>query len=438
MLKMISARIRAFAIGNPLAVRYGVDGLLIMGAISIAVNNHAIFALRMGAGDFQLSMIQFLPQILNMIFFIPAGLFADSLINKRRMLSGALIMAAAFFMMAGLSAFVTVHTVYLFLGFVAMANVCIGMYNLSWQAYFPEVVAEDRRNAVLTFRARITMIISVLMPLVSGGILASVQSHEGKVIVHQIFYAVVGLLLITNAVWLRRIKAAMPAAPKRVSGAQFKAAVKRLAGNKPFIGFGAVALFFHITWHMDWTLYFIGQANYLHMNEFLLSLTGVGATLAQLVTLAFWSRKNARYGVEKPVTFGILGLALCPIAMILALSVPARMGIPVFLAANFIAHMAFATIALNFFQCLIKVVDKEYRSLSISLYSVFIVASNAVMPVAGVALYRALGGNMYALRNTFWIVFFLRIIAALVWRLRIYVMKKGEDENGLLQGEGAS
>ncbi|MCL2605593.1 MAG: MFS transporter [Defluviitaleaceae bacterium] len=438
MLKMISARIRAFAVGNPLAVRYGVDGLLIMGAISIAVNNHAIFALRMGAGDFQLSMIQFLPQILNMIFFIPAGLFADSLINKRRMLSGALIMAAAFFMMAGLSAFVTVHTVYLFLGFVAMANVCIGMYNLSWQAYFPEVVAEDRRNAVLTFRARITMIISVLMPLVSGGILASVQSHEGKVIVHQIFYAVVGLLLITNAVWLRKIKAVMPAAPKRVSGAQFKAAVKRLAGNKPFIGFGAVALFFHITWHMDWTLYFIGQANYLHMNEFLLSLTGVGATLAQLVTLAFWSRKNARYGVEKPVTFGILGLALCPIAMILALSVPARMGIPVFLAANFIAHMAFATIALNFFQCLIKVVDKEYRSLSISLYSVFIVASNAVMPVAGVALYRVLGGNMYALRNTFWIVFFLRIIAALVWRLRIYVMKKGEDENGLLQSEGAS
>jgi MFS family permease len=438
MIRYISSRVRGFALENPLTVKYGVDGLIVFAAISIAVNNHAIFALRMGAGDFQLSMIQFLPQILNMVLLIPAGLFADSLINKRRMMSGALIMGAAFFVMAGLSAFIPVHTVYLFLGFVALGNVCNAMYNMSWQAYFPEVVAEDGRNAVLTFRARVTMIVSVLMPLVTGGVLASVQSHEGKIWVHQIFYIIIGILLVVNAVFLRRIKATMPAVPKRISGTQFKTAVKRLAKNKHFIGFAAVALFFHITWHMDWTLYFIGQANYLMMNEFLLSLTGVGATLAQLVTLAFWSRKNARYGVEKPVTFGILGLALCPIAMILALSVPARIGIVTFLIANFIAHMTFATISLNFFQCLLKVVDKEYRSLSISLYTCFIMASNAVLPVAGVAVYRALGGDMYALRYTFWIVFFLRIIAAGVWRLRIYMMKKGEENDGLLQGEAAS
>ncbi|MCL2188806.1 MAG: MFS transporter [Defluviitaleaceae bacterium] len=406
---------RAFYFDNPLAVRYGVDGLLVLGAISLAVNNNSIFALRLGAGDFQLSLIHLLPQGLNMLLLIPAGLFADSLINKRRMLSGALLLAAAFFMLAGFSAFIPVHTVYFFLGFVALANVCIAMYNLTWQAFFPEVVDAEKRNAVLTFRARITMVISVIMPLVSGGILAAVPSHDGKVRVHQIFYILVGVLLIVNAFYLRRLQAVTPAAPKRVSLAQFKTAVKRLSKNKPFIGFAGVALFFHLTWHVDWTLYFIGQANYLHMNEFQLSLTGVGATLAQLVTLAFWSRQNAKHGVEKPVTFGILGLSLCPIAMILALSVPVRLGIPVFLGANFIAHMAFATIAVSFFQCLLKVVDKEYRSLSISLYTCFIMASNAIMPVAGVALYRTAGGNLYALRNVFWFVFGLRIVAAAIW-----------------------
>jgi MFS family permease len=164
------------------------------------------------------------------------------------------------------------------------------------------------------------------------------------------------------------------------------------------------------------------------MNEFQLSLTGVGATLAQLVTLAFWSRQNARHGVEKPVTFGILGLALCPIAVILALSVPTRLGIPVFLTANFVAHMAFATIAVSFFQCLLKVVDTEYRSLSISLYTCFIMASNAIMPVAGVALYRAVGGNMEGLRNVFWLVFALRIVAAALWWFR--VAKRKEQDLG--------
>ena len=437
MIKLSIARARAFILAHPLATKYSIDGLLIMGAISLAVNNHSIFALRLGAGDYHLSLIQFLPQILNMLILIPAGLFADSLINKRRMLSGALFGAALFFILAGMSAFITVHTVYFFLGFIALANVSIAMYNLSWQAYFPEVVEESQRNAVLTFRARVTMIVSIVMPLISGGILAFVASESGKIIVHQIFYVLVGALLVANAIFLRRIKATAPAAPRRVTRAQFAAAVKSLGRNRPFVGFAAVALFFHITWHMDWTLYFIGQANYLEMNEFLLSLTGVGATLAQLLTIGFWSRQNAKHGVEKPVTYGIFGLAFCPVAMILALSVPAWMGAPVFLVANFLAHMAFATIAVSFFQCLLKVVDPKYRSLSISIYTCFIMLSNAIFPVAGVALYRTLGGNMHALRNTFIIVFFLRIAATLLWRLRIKMMQ-GATPDESVQSEGTA
>ena len=409
-----------------------------MGAISLAVNNHSIFALRLGAGDYHLSLIQFIPQILNMLVLIPAGLFADSLINKRRMISAALFSAAFFFVLAGMAAFIPVHTVYFFLGFIALANVSIAMYNLSWQAYFPEVVGDTQRNAVLTFRARVTMIVSFVMPLVSGGILTLVASESGKIVVHQIFYTLVGVLLVANGIFLRRIKATTPAAPRRITGAQFAEAVWSLRRNRPFVGFALVALFFHITWHMDWTLYFIGQANYLEMNEFLLSLTGAGATLAQLLTIGFWSRQNAKHGVEKPVTFGIFGLAFCPVAMILALSVPVSMGIPVFLVANFLAHIAFATIALSFFQCLLKVVDPKYRSLSISIYTCFIMLSNAVFPVAGVALYRTLGGNMYALRNTFVIVFFLRIAATLLWQLRIKIIEKGATPNDPLQSEGTA
>ena len=438
MFTLLTTRVRDFMTGNPLSVKYGIDGLLVMGGIALAVNNHSIFALRLGAGDYHLSLIHSLPQIINMLLLIPAGMFADSLINKRRMLSASLVLAAVFFVLAGVSAFIPVHTIYLFLGAIALSGAAIALYNLTWQAYFPEVVASEKRNAVLTFRARVTMVISLVLPLISGGILAAVPSHEGKVIVHQIFYALVGVLLVANAIFLRQIKATQPAEPKRVSGKQLVTALKRLRKNKPYIIFTAVAVFFHLTWHIDWTLYFIGQANYLQMNEFLLGLTGVGATLMQLLTLAFWSRRNARMGVEKPVAFGIWGLGLCPVAMILALTVPAQMGIPTFLIANFFAHIAFATIALNFFQCLLKVVDKEYRSLSISLYTCFIMASNAVMPVVGVALYRALGGTLPALRTTFIIVFFLRLLSGGIWYLRACLMKKGEEDDALLPSKGTA
>lgn len=415
---------RHFVKTRPITVRYGIDGILALGAVSLASNNNNLFAQRLGAGDFHLSMLIFLPQMLTLFLLIPIGMMTDSLTNKRRMLSVAMVLSGLFFALAGSAAFMPVHMVYFFLAFLALAMVFVGMTNLAWQAYFPEVVPEgawiegvkESRNDVLTFRARMMLMVSLVMPLAVGAILTSLQSDEGKIAAHQVFYVVAAVFLIANAIHFRKIKAVRPAEPKRVSFAQLKTAARRLAKNKLFIFFAIVILFFHMTWHADWTLYFIGQRNYMGMNEFLLSLTPVGGMLAQLITLKRWSRNNTRQGVELPLMYGMIGLAVCPIAMILGVSIPdARIGIPVFLTLHAVGHLSFANVTLNLFQCLLKVVDKEYRCFSISVYTMLITLSNAVMPVAGVALYRTLGGNRQALVTSFAILFVARILAAGLW-----------------------
>jgi MFS family permease len=422
ILTRIVHKIRAFGARRPLSVRYGIDGVLTLGAVSMAGQNANLFAMRLGAGDFQLALVQFLPQAMNLLILIPAGLFTDSLGNKRRMLSYALFAAGLFFALAGVSAFIPVATVYFFLIFLALANTHVMMGNLAWQSYFPEVVSEDgaeNRNAVLTFRARMTMIVSIAMPLIVGFVLAAIPSHEGKIAAHQAFYAAAAALIISNVIHIRSIKATNPNPPKRIAFAEIRVALGRLSRNKPFIIFVGAILFFHMTWHADWTLFFIGQANYLQMNEILLAITPVCAMVAQLVTLKYWSRRNTRTGVEKPLTYGMLGLSLSPVAMILGVAIGGWPGIIVFYALHTLGHMAFASITLNLFQCLLKVVDPEYRSLSISVYTLFITASNAIMPLAGVALYHALGANYRALQGTFVILFVLRIIAAGLWVLRL-------------------
>jgi hypothetical protein len=202
-----------------------------------------------------------------------------------------------------------------------------------------------------------------------------------------------------------------------VSFSEIRTACGRLARNKPFVIFVGLLLFFHMTWHADWTLFFIAQANYLHMNEILLAITPVCGMVAQLVTLRFWSRRNARTGVERPLTYGMLGLAFSPVAVILGIAAGGWQGILIFYALHTIGHMAFATVTLNIFQCLLKVADTEYRSFSISVYTIFVTASNAVMPLAGVAVYHALGADARALQVTFAILFVLRIVAAGLWLL---------------------
>jgi len=423
------AQARSFSRHNPVAINYAIDGLLVLGATSFAANTNNLFALRLGAGEIHLAMLQFLPQVLNLFLLIPAGLFADSLRNKRRMLTGSLTMAAILFLAVGAVGFSSVQPLLLFLAFLAMANGAIMLYSTAWQGYFPEVVEPEKRNDVLTLRTRMSMLVSFFIPLLTGSVLSAIPSDRGKIIAHQIFYGMVAILLLCNVVHLRKITAIDPVPPKKFKFEEIKKAGARLVKNRPFIMFAGVALLFHMTWHFDWTLYFIGQVNYLHMNELQLSLAVVGATAVQFTTLRFWSKRNLKHGVEKPVVFGIIGLAFHGLVMVIATALPLSIGPIVFIILHSLATWTLSTISLNFFQCLLPVLDKEYRSFSASVYTMLIALSNALMPLAGVAIYRGLGGGIDVIRTIYAFVFVLRIVAGGLWwlRVKVYLRQKREE-----------
>jgi len=421
-------RAKKIAGSNPVAARYAIDGLFMALAVNIASNNNNLFALRLGAGDYQLSLVQFLPQIFTMLILIPGGLFAGSLGNKRRLIIGALITGAIGYLLCALSPFfrftsllngaIPGYSIYFFLSFLALTGGSIAIFNISWQSFFPEVVSLQDRNRVLTMRSHMDVFISIPLPLLIGTILLRAASDAGKIHVHQFFYLFAALFLVLAALNYRRINAVRPAEPKRVSFFEIKKAVKSLAHNRQYLLFIATALFFYMTWHSDWTLYFIGQVHYLKMNEFQIGLTTLGATTAQFLTMRFWSRVNEKHGVTLPVTFGILGLSLCPVVMIISTSLPVSVGWYVFIPLHAIVNLPLATTTLNMLQCLLHVADEEYRSFSISVYTCLVCLSNATMPVAGIAFYRALGGDRNGLKYTFAVLFVLRIAAAGLWLLR--------------------
>lgn len=408
---------------SPVAIRYAMDGLLITAGINIAANNNNLFASRLGADDYQLSMLQFLPQVVNLLILIPGGLVTDSLRNKRRMIIGSLLASAVFYALIGFSAFLVQSPLMIFVWLLSAATGAVMLYSISWQSYFPEVVEMSARNSVLTLRTQVSVFVGMFMPLLTGVVLSAIASNGGKVLAHQFFYLSASALMLFAAYNFRKIAAVHPSEPKHISLTELKKAGRSLLKNKQFLWFAGTALFFYFTWQMDWTLYYIGQTQYLGLNEFLLMLVVMAGTAMQFLTLRFWSRKNERWGVVLPVTFGVLGLSFCPLSMIAATALPAGIAPYAFLVFNTLANVAFVSISLNLFQCLLQVLDEEYRSFSISIYTTLTCFSNAVMPVAGVALYKTLGGDLQALRQTFWIVFALRIAAAGLWLLRWYFIK---------------
>ena len=401
-----------------------MDGLFITSATSITMSSFNLFALRLGADDFQLSLIQFLPQIFTMLILIPGGLFMDSLHNKKRIVIITLVLLMLGVLFCSLSPFVYALAIPFFLGAVMFTGGALALYNIAWQSFFPAVVDINTRNYVLTFRTRVSLFAGMLVPLLIGIVLTSIGTVSGKIIAHQGFFICTIFLLLFaafnfNRFRVKQIYANTPvSAAKKVSLAELKNSCKTLLKNKHFLLFAVTALFFHMTWHFDWTLYFIGQVTYLGMNELQLGLVPLGAAVIQLLTLKFWSRKNEKHGVVLPFTFGILGLSLCPAFLAIAVSVPISAGPHLFVILHTIAHIPFCVITLNLFQCLLQVVDEENRSFSLSVFATLLCLSNAVMPVAGVKLYHALGGDLDGFRHALIIIFVMRLFAAGFWLLR--------------------
>lgn len=417
-MSKVSSRIDALfsPLNRPLLI-FSVEGILFALISNMINNNNNLFALRLGASDFQVSLVSSIPQFIGVLVLIPVGILTDRMRNKQRMVTLSLFLLAFVYVLIG---FVPILGEYRFYAFLILLSLSIGpltSYNASWQAYFSDVVPFEGRNRVLTMRTGGMFLINICTPLFTGALLASVLGNNEKIRFHQGFYFTAAIILIVQIFTLKKIKEGQVAERNYIKISELKNTLRDLVHHKPFMKFLGTALFFYLTWHADWTLYFLGQVNYLEMNEAWLSYVSIGAAVAQFLTIGLWSRINERIGPRFGIIFGNLGLALCPICMIVGTSLPISYAPIVFLIMNTFANLALANVSLNLPQYLLLSIPEHNKTLSIAIYTVFITLSNAIMPMAGVKVYTLLGANLNALQTVFWTLFAFRIISSGFWFL---------------------
>ena len=399
-------------------ILFTLEGMLITLVNNLVGNNNNFFATRLGASEFQLSLLTTIPQVVGLCVLIPGGILTDRMKNKRSMVMFSLIAVTVFYALIGFVPMLPVNKFVLFLTLFAISVGPMTIYNVSWQAFFSDTVSSEDQNHIYTWRTALTFVIGIVIPFVSGSILALATTNSSKLRIHQIYFWIGAGLLLMQVFVLSQLKGNSRTAAVKASNGNLKEVLSELVHNKKFLSFVGVAIFFYATWHIDWTLYFIGEANYLMLDEAWLSYVNIGGTLVQFVTIGFWSRMNRRRGVRYGIIFGNLGLSFFPIAMIIATSLPIPQGKVVFLILNTLSNLAFATINLNVLQCLLQVIPENNKTLTISLYTILVTLSNAFMPMVGVLIYTGLGGDLRGLQLTFALIFILRLTSTCFWFLR--------------------
>lgn len=397
---------------------FAYEGILIALINNLINNNNYLFATRLGASDFELSLVVSLPQLISMVVLIPGGILSDRMTNKRRMVILSLLCLSFGYALMGFVPVLGTYRLIAFLALLALSFAPLTLYNTTWQAYFSDVVPVDERNRTFTLRTKGGFLVAIIVPLATGALLANASANNDKIRLHQSFFWIACLLLVIQVFVLKKVTGGNVPSQKGLSFKELKEATVQLIHNREFMGFVGVSIFFYMTWQSDWTLFYLGQVNYLKLNEAWLSYIVVGGAIMQFVTAGFWSKMNERFGIRLGMVFGTLGLAVFPIAMIIGTSLPLTIGPTVFLVLCIVANFSIAAVMLNLYQCMLQVIPQINKTLSISIYTVLVALSNAVMPVVGVKVYTAFGSDLKALHITFILVFIFRLVAAGLWVMR--------------------
>lgn len=406
---------------------FGIEGIFLQFAVSINSLGNTLYATSMGATDTQIGMIQMIPNLVAVCILFPLGILSDRLKSSKTVpLVTLIVMAIAYFGMGSVSLLGANRM----LGFFICLAFTVGglaVYNGMWQDFFGDVTPIEERNSVFAFRNRAMFLIGIVAPILCGILMGFFPTNEGTQMVLRLFFYAAGVLMLLQAFVIARIPGGERSAErlaalkaKRFSPKDVSTAITDAVHNKDFMMFFLPILFFYVGWHLDWSMWYIGMTQYVHMDASAISIYNGIFSIGQLISVGIIAKLVSKKGPDFAILTGMAGLILCPISMTVCSLLPTGISSPVFTALITLCNAPQCAISLCVVQMLLRVAPQRNRSLIISLYTMVITLSNSLTPYLGVQLYQALGANHFAFYcvNTFTLVWRASAFLLFVWRYR--------------------
>lgn len=384
-----------------LMLMLGAEGILIqfvcslVGAGGFGCN---LFATNLGATDSQIGMISLIASAAALVMLLPAGVIADRTKNAKTLPMVLALIAGVSCILFGSIPMLEKHRIAAFFALLPFTGGVLSIYNSIWQAFFGDVTPIQDRNRVYAFRNRLVYIVATIAPILSGVLLTAMPDADSKLRVMQILYYLCAGLNFLMAAILHRIPGgqrspeALAQLPK-VSVRAVMDVIHDLSRDKKFLNYFLPVALFYMAWHIDWSMWYIGQVQYVKMSEAGLSIYNALVSTGQLVALTLFvpviERKGPLYSLLLPMVM----LALCPAAIVIPTLLPLSLRTPAMIVTGIIAVAPLGAINLCLVQLLLQAAPEKNRSLVVSLNMMFVTLSNGVMTFLGVQIYNLFGGN---------------------------------------------
>ncbi len=386
------------------------------GVVSIMAQNMfgpftGIFALKLGATNYQVALMSSLPALVSIMAMIPGARYIDRQPRKRTITGRILLAHRFFFLLVALIPFFNKdHRAALFVAAVALMNLPGAVGNVAWQSFISKVIPADRRANAFAARNRLMNIVGTIVTLLTGRALDIMSFPVG----YQVVFALAFVMAIAEIWVFNKIDEGEPAAPPpaRTGTANGNVilgigqALREIGQQKRFLYFILASLFFHFTWQTPWPLFTLYQVGELQANNTWVSALNLINTGGSLVGYGFWARYSEKRGNLQTLFASSIWIFLVPLAYAFSRS------LYMIAAFNLVTGMIFSGVNLALFNALLEVTPEENKTSYIAYHNTATSISAVFAPMLGVAL-----RNAWGFKIAFIICAVLRLAGSLVFRI---------------------
>lgn len=408
-----------------LLLLFGMEGIFFQFINSINAYSNSLYATHMGATDTQIGLIQTIPNLVAIALLLPFGALSDKAKSTKTIpILLLIIMGISYFLLGLVPALGTYRMVFYFI-FLGLGIGILANYNAQWQVFFGSVTGAEERNNVYATRNRFMFFIGTLTPLLCGAAMSAMGTSEEKLQSLQIFYYLSGIFLLAQAFIIWKIPGGKKSPEELATIQPFRfSTLLEAAGfifhNIPFRRFFLGIMLFYMTWHLDWSMWYLAEIQYIGMTEMHLAIFNALICIFQLLTIGIFARMNQKRSIHYTFLYGIGALCLCPLAVMTSTWMPLAIRPWFFIVFALFGNFPQSCIGLCTIQMLLDVLPEKNRSLVTSLYTIVITLSNSLLPLLGVKLYTWMGADyraliifntfVFLLRSTTFVVFFRKYL----------------------------
>lgn len=397
------------------SIKNGIASTIVL---NLSTNYFPLFAIGvLEASNYQVSLINSLPQFVGMFAVMIGSLLMNRLAKKKKFTAFSILFTRIFLVLIFFVIYVPKqYQGWLFVVLVGLMNFPGSFANLSWQALIGDLIPEQRRSTFFSNRNKILTIVGMLATFFIGLFLQ--LFYKSNPLPFELLFTFAFAAGIMEVLYL--MKHVEPSTKQeQPEKSKFKLLNWQAFFDLPFRYFLLSGLFFNFAWQMAWPLFSIYQIKDAHANGLWISLFSVANQIAQIVSFKWWGKMSDKNGHAKMLILVSIGMATTPILTILSTNL-------VYLTiVNASSGLFVSGTVLLLFNQLLEVTNEKNRSSYISNYNILLAIVGFIAPQLGVFILEQTNIDVAMIVSTL-----LRISSAFFFYMFYLYLKKKKTVMG--------